>query len=78
MTWLPPERDDAAAKARFIEIYGEEGEAIWNQIQELSKPKPLAAREVLKPKQAAPAQPPANDRPALQTEDSEDPNWWEK
>ncbi len=70
MTWLPPKRDDAAAKAKFIALYGEE---LWNQIQALSEPKPLAAREVFKPRR-----PPVNDRPAMQTEDSEDPNWWEK
>ena len=69
MTWLPPPPDDAAAKARFVAVYGEEGEALWNQIQELSKPKPLAAREVFKPK------PPVADRPA---EDPEDSKWWEK
>jgi hypothetical protein len=74
MTWIP-DRDDAAEKARFIEIYGED---LWNQIQELTAPKPLAAREVLKPKQPAPTQPAANDRPALQTEGSDDPAWWEK
>lgn len=68
MTWLPPSTD-AATKARFIALYGEE---LWAQIQELSKPKPLAAREVIKPK------PPVNDRPALQTEDSDDPHWWNK
>ena len=73
MTWLPPERDDAAAKARFIEVYGEEGEAIWNKIQALTAPKPLAAREVMKPRK-----PPTEDRPALQTEDSDDPEWWDK
>ncbi len=72
MTWLPPKRDDAAAKADFIAVYGEEGEAILKQLEGLSKPKPLAAREVLKPK------PPTNDRPALQTEDSGDPRWWDK
>lgn len=68
MTWLPPS-NDAATKARFIAIYGEE---LWNQIQAVSASKPLAAREVLKPK------PPTNDRPALQTEDSGSPRWWDK
>jgi hypothetical protein len=71
VTWQS--RDDAAAKARFIAIYGAEGEAIWNQIQELSKPKTLAAREVFKPKK-----PDTEDRPALQTADSKDPLWWNK
>lgn len=70
MTWLPPKRDDAAERAAFIELYGEE---LWNEIQELAKPKPLAAREVFKPRK-----PPTEDRPALQTEDSDDPKWWEK
>lgn len=59
-----------AHKAAFIKLYGEE---LWNQIQSLSAPKPLAAREVFKPRKPAPA-----DRPALQTEDSEDPNWWDR
>jgi hypothetical protein len=68
MTWLPPS-NNAATRARFIALYGED---LWNQIQELGKAKPLAAREVMKPK------PPTNDRPALQTADSEDPMWWNK
>ncbi len=70
MTWLPPEEDEATRKAKFVALYGEE---LWNQIQALSEPKPLAAREVLKPRRR-----PDPDRPATQTEDSEDPNWWEK
>lgn len=70
MTWYPPPRDDAAAKAAFVALYGEE---LWNEIQRLAEPKPLAAREVFKPRK-----PPQNDRPALQTEDSEDPAWWNK
>lgn len=41
--------------------------------QPAHEPKPLAEREVFKPRR-----PPERDRPALQTEDSEDPNWWEK
>lgn len=69
MTWLPPKRDDDAEKARFIELYGQE---LWDQIQAVSATKPLAAREVFKPK------PPTNDRPALQTEDSGSPRWWDK
>lgn len=75
MTWPPP-RDEAAEKARFIEIYGEE---LWNEIQELGKPKPLAEREVMRPRRPQPATTPspATDRPALQTEDSDDPQWWE-
>lgn len=68
MTW--PRRNDAAERAAFIALYGE---ALWDQIQALSEPKPLATREVMKPRR-----PPADDRPALQTEDSEDPNWWDK
>lgn len=73
MTWLPPPSDDEAAKARFIAVYGKEGEEIWNQLHELKKPKTLASREVFKPRK-----PPENDRPALQTADSEDPEWWDK
>lgn len=69
MTWLPP-NNDAATKARFIAIYGEE---LWNQIEELSKPKPLAAREVFKPRPKADP-----DRPATQTAESDDPMWWQK
>jgi hypothetical protein len=68
MTWHP-KRDDAAERARFIAIYGED---FWNEIQAKIAPKPLAAREVMKPR------PQVNDRPALQTEDSDDPRWWEK
>lgn len=71
MTW-PPARDEAAEKARFIELYGEE---LWNQIQDLGKPKSLGEREVFKPRKPVAD---ASDRPALQTEDSEDPEWWEK
>ncbi len=70
MTWLPPKCDEAAEKARFIAIYGED---LWNEIQALSAPKPLASREVLKPRR-----PPENDRPALQTEDSGNPEWWDQ
>ncbi len=69
MTW--EHRNEAAERARFIELYGED---LWNQIQALTKPKPLAAREVLKPR--APTADP--DRPATQTEDSDDPLWWNK
>lgn len=71
MTWQPS-RDDAAEKARFIELHGED---LWNQIQDLGKPKSLAAREVFKPRKPAPD---IQDRPALQTEDSDDPEWWDK
>lgn len=70
MIWRPPARDEAAERAKFVAIYGED---LWNEIQAISAPKPLASREVFKPRK-----PPENDRPALQTEDSEDPNWWEK
>ncbi len=40
MTWLP-ERDESAEREAFIAIYGEE---LWNKIQALSAPKPLASR----------------------------------
>lgn len=73
MTWFP-HRNAAAEKARFIAIYGEE---LWNQIQALSEPKPLAEREVMKPRRKS--EPTTEqDRPALQTEGSDDPNWWDK
>ncbi len=77
MTWLPPKRDAEAERAKFIEIYGEE---LWNQIQAITEPKPLASREVMRPRRHAPAPEPspAVDRPALQTEDSGDPAWWEQ
>jgi hypothetical protein len=70
MTRLPPPRDEAAERAAFVELYGED---LWNEIQALAKPKPLSAREVMKPRRL-----PTEDRPALQTEDSEDPRWWDK
>lgn len=70
MTWHPPARNEAAEREAFIALYGEE---LWNQIQALKEPKPLATREVFKLRRS-----PVEDRPALQTEDSEDPNWWEK
>lgn len=76
MTWYP-KRDEAAERELFIEIYGEE---LWNQIQAISEPKPLSAREVMKPRRPLPPverTPPDNDRPALQTEDSDDPSWWD-
>ena len=73
MTWHPSrseiEAKEAKRKAEFIAIYGE---ALWNQLEELKRPKPLSEREVMKPRKPAPE----NDRPALQTEDSEDPEWW--
>ncbi len=75
MTWLPPKRDAEAERAKFIAIYGEE---LWNQIQAITEPKPLASREVMRPRRHTPVAPPNNDRPALQTEDSGDPAWWEK
>jgi hypothetical protein len=79
VTWLPPPSDDEAAKARFIAVYGKEGEEIWNQLHELKKPKTLASREVFKPRKPEPI--PATqiaDRPALQTADSSNPEWWEE
>jgi len=59
VTWLPSPRETAAEyekrKADFIALYGED---LWNQIQDLSKPKPLAEREVFKPRR--PPEPPEN------------------
>lgn len=62
MSW--DTRNEAAERARFIALYGEE---LWNQIQALTQPKPLASREVFKPR--APAAEP-------QAEDSD--KWWNK
>lgn len=52
----------------FRKLYGDE---LADQVEKLKK-KP-AAVEVLKPRK--PAQP---DRPATQTADSEQPNWWDR
>lgn len=74
MTWLPSpeelETEAARKKAEFVAIDGEE---LRNEIQAMSAPKPLAQREVMRQRR-----PSTNDRPALQTEDSDDPNWWDR
>lgn len=67
MTWQ--HRNDAAERARFVAIYGE---ALWDQIQALSAPKPLAEREVLKPR--APGLP-APAAPAPPGEPEYDDEW---
>ncbi len=81
MTWLPPPSDDEAAKARFVAVYGKEGEEIWERLHGAKKPKTLASHEVMRPRKPAPpkdAPAPVNDRPALQTADGDDPEWWDK
>jgi hypothetical protein len=67
VTWQPS-RSEAAEREAFIKIYGED---LWNQIQELTAPKPLADREVMKPRRPAPAQP-------AQNEDADDLEEWER